>query len=219
MLFEEKLDLFAELLNEQPVTWSRHHASAAVGTSRSSRRSRTGRLRAWVGVGGSPESVIRAARHGLPLMLAIIGGNPQRFTPYVELYHRALGQFGHQPQPIGAHSPGHVAATDEQAREELWPHYAAMMTRIGAERGWPPVTRAQFEREAGPDGALCVGSPETVARKIAATVQALELSRFDMKYSNGALPHEKLLHQHRALRHAGGAAGARGARRARASLA
>ena len=192
VLFEEKLDLFAEILNEQPVTWSGHHASAAVGPV-DLPPIENGRLRAWVGVGGSPESVIRAARHNLPLMLAIIGGNPQRFTPYVELYHRALGQFGHQPQPIGAHSPGHIAATDEQAREELWPHYAAMMTRIGAERGWPPVTRAQFEREAGPDGALCVGSPETVARKIAATVKALRLSRFDMKYSNGALPHEKLL--------------------------
>jgi alkanesulfonate monooxygenase SsuD/methylene tetrahydromethanopterin reductase-like flavin-dependent oxidoreductase (luciferase family) len=96
-------------------------------------------------------------------------------------------------QPIGAHSPGHVAATDEQAREELWPHYAALMSRIGQERGWPPVTRAQFDREAGPDGALCVGSPETVARKIVATIKALGLSRFDMKYSNGALPHDTML--------------------------
>ena len=164
-----------------------------------------------MGVGGSPESVIRAARHNLPLMLAIIGGNPQRFAPYVELYHRALGQFGHQPQPIGAHSPGHIAATDEQAREELWPHYAAMMTRIGAERGWPPVSRAQFEREAGPDGALCVGSPETVARKIAATVQALKLSRFDMKYSNGALSHDKLLTSIELYGDTRRAAGARGA--------
>jgi alkanesulfonate monooxygenase SsuD/methylene tetrahydromethanopterin reductase-like flavin-dependent oxidoreductase (luciferase family) len=94
---------------------------------------------------------------------------------------------------VGAHSPGHVAATDEQAREELWPHYASMMTRIGGERGWPPVTRAQFEREAGPDGALCVGSPETVAAKIAATIQALSLTRFDMKYTNGTLPHDLLM--------------------------
>jgi alkanesulfonate monooxygenase SsuD/methylene tetrahydromethanopterin reductase-like flavin-dependent oxidoreductase (luciferase family) len=126
-------------------------------------------------------------------MLAIIGGSPQRFAPYVALYHRALGQFGYPMQPIGAHSPGHVAATDEQAREELWPHYAALMSRIGQERGWPPVTRAQFDREAGPDGALCVGSPETVARKIVATIKALGLSRFDMKYSNGALPHDTML--------------------------
>ena len=95
--------------------------------------------------------------------------------------------------PIGAHSPGHVAPTDEQAREELWPHYQAMMTRIGAERGWPPVTRFQFDREAGPSGALYVGSPATVAKKIADTVRVLGLSRFDMKYSNGALSHDLMV--------------------------
>jgi alkanesulfonate monooxygenase SsuD/methylene tetrahydromethanopterin reductase-like flavin-dependent oxidoreductase (luciferase family) len=95
--------------------------------------------------------------------------------------------------PIGAHSPGHVAATDEQAKTELWPHYAAMMTKIGRERGWPPISREQFEREAGPDGALCVGSPETVAAKIANAVKVLGLARFDMKYSNGTLPHAQLL--------------------------
>jgi alkanesulfonate monooxygenase SsuD/methylene tetrahydromethanopterin reductase-like flavin-dependent oxidoreductase (luciferase family) len=152
-----------------------------------------GGLRAWVGVGGSPESIVRAARHGLPLMLAIIGGNPQRFAPWVDLFHRALNQFGTASLPVGAHSPGHVAETDERAREELWPHYAALFGRIGAERGWPPVTRAQFDREVGPEGALCVGAPETVARKIATTIRALGLSRFDMKYSNGALPHETLM--------------------------
>jgi probable LLM family oxidoreductase len=190
LLFEERLELFAALLSERPVTWS--------GRTRAPLREQTvyppidpgSRLRAWVGVGGSPESVTRAARHGLPLMLAIIGGSPRRFAPYVELFHRALAQSDRGNLPVGAHSPGHVAATDEQAREELWPHYLALMTRIGAERGWPPATRAQFEREAGPDGALCVGSPETVAKKIAATVQALGLARFDMKYSNGTLPHE-----------------------------
>jgi alkanesulfonate monooxygenase SsuD/methylene tetrahydromethanopterin reductase-like flavin-dependent oxidoreductase (luciferase family) len=92
-------------------------------------------------------------------------------------------------QPIAVHSPGHVAETDQQAKDELWPHYAAMMTRIGAERGWPPASRQQFEHEAGPDGAICVGSPETVAAKITRTVKTLGLSRFDMKYSNGTLPH------------------------------
>jgi alkanesulfonate monooxygenase SsuD/methylene tetrahydromethanopterin reductase-like flavin-dependent oxidoreductase (luciferase family) len=147
-----------------------------------------------VAVGGSPESVIRAAKYNLPLMLAIIGGHPQRFLPYVDLYRRALGRFGYsETQPVGAHSPGHVAASDGQAREDLWPHYQAVMTRIGGERGWPPVTRAQFEREAGPEGSLYVGSPETVAAKIAATVGTLGLARFDMKYSNGALPHDKML--------------------------
>jgi alkanesulfonate monooxygenase SsuD/methylene tetrahydromethanopterin reductase-like flavin-dependent oxidoreductase (luciferase family) len=126
-------------------------------------------------------------------MLAIIGGPARRFTPYVELYYRALAGFGHGPLPIGAHSPGHVADTDERAREELWPHYQALMTRIGAERGWPPVTRLQFDREAGPDGALYVGAPETVARKIAASARTLGLSRFDLKYSNGPMPHDQLM--------------------------
>jgi probable LLM family oxidoreductase len=190
LLFEERLDLFAKLLEERPVTWS--------GTTRSALRNQIvyppieagSRLRAWVGVGGSPQSVVRAARHGLPLMLAIIGGSPKRFAPWVELFHRTLAQHGHAALPVGAHSPGHVARTDQQAREELWPHYALMMTRIGGERGWPPVTRAQFDREADPDGALHVGSPETVAKKVAATVQALGLSRFDLKYSSGTLPHE-----------------------------
>jgi probable LLM family oxidoreductase len=189
-LFEERLELLAALLEQRPVTWS--------GRTRASLREQSvypliepGRtLRVWVGVGGTPESVARAAHYGLPLILAIIGGNPRRFSPYVDLFHRALTQFGREMLPVGAHSPGHVATTDEKAREELWPHYAAMMTRIGAERGWPPVTRAQFEREAGPAGALCVGSSETVATKIAATMQALGLTRFDLKYSNGTLPHQ-----------------------------
>jgi alkanesulfonate monooxygenase SsuD/methylene tetrahydromethanopterin reductase-like flavin-dependent oxidoreductase (luciferase family) len=153
----------------------------------------SGRLRTWVGVGGSPESVVRAARHGLPLTLAIIGGNPTRFRPYVDLYLQSLERFGKPVQPIAVHSPGHVADTDEQARAELWPHYAALVTRIGRERGWPPVTRDHFEREAGPDGALVVGSPETVATKIARTVKLLGLSRFDLKYSNGTLPHGALM--------------------------
>jgi len=192
LLFEEKLDLFASLRDQEAVTWS--------GRTRASLTDQRvyppveGLLRTWVGVGGSPESVIRAAKYNLPLMLAIIGGSAQRFAPYVQLYHRGLTQFGYtDTQPIGAHSPGHVAASDEQAREDLWPHYQAAMTRIGGERGWPPVTRAHFDREAGPDGALYVGSPETVAKKIVATVRALGLARFDVKYSNGALSHDKLL--------------------------
>ena len=153
----------------------------------------SGTLRTWVGVGGSPESVVRAARYGFPLTLAIIGGSPQRFRPYVDLYLQSLERFGHAVQPSAVHSPGHVAATDQIAADELWPHYAAMMTRIGAERGWPPATRARFDAEAGPDGALCVGSPDTVAAKIVRAVKALGLSRFDLKYSNGTLPHAALM--------------------------
>jgi probable LLM family oxidoreductase len=191
-LFEDKLAMFAELLKNGPVTWK--------GTTRSALDQQviyppieTGTLRTWVGVGGSPESVVRAARHGLPLTLAIIGGSPTRFRPYVDLYKESLNRYGKPLQPIAVHSPGHIAETDAQAKEELWPHYQAMMARIGAERGWPPMARAAFEREAGPDGALCVGSPETVAAKIASTIKFLGLSRFDMKYSAGTLPHDKLL--------------------------
>lgn len=193
LLFEEKVELFASLLDQTEVSWSGRTRSA-LDDQRVYPPIEHPPLRTWIGVGGSPESVIRAAKYNLPLMLAIIGGSPKRFAPYVDLYRRALGQFGYtDPQPIGAHSPGHVAATDEQAREELWPAYQAMMTRIGGERGWPPVTRAHFDREAGPEGSLYVGSPETVAAKIIATVKTLGLSRFDMKYSNGTLAHDRLL--------------------------
>jgi probable LLM family oxidoreductase len=191
-LFEEKLALFAALLKGGAVTW-RGRSRAPLAGQVVYPPVEAGRLSAWVGVGGSPDSVVRAARHGLPLTLAIIGGNPRRFLPWVELYHQSLERFGQPAQPVAVHSPGHVAPTDDQAKDEIWPHYEAMMTRIGGERGWPPVTRAQFEREAGPDGALCVGSPETVAAKIAATIQALGLSRFNLKYSNGTLPHESLM--------------------------
>ena len=104
-----------------------------------------------------------------------------------------MKEFGKAPLPIAVHSPGHVAETDEQAKEEVWPHYLAMMNRIGRERGWPPRGRGDFEREAGPDGALYVGSPETVAAKIVRTVSDLGLARFNMKYSNGTLPHDKLM--------------------------
>ncbi len=190
-LFEEKLDLFTHLVREEPVTWSGTTRPPIPGLQVYPHTA--GGLRTWVGVGGSPESVVRAARHGLPLMLAIIGGSPARFRPYVDLYHRALVEFGHDQLPIGVHSPGHVAPTDDQALEELWPHWKPMRDRIGAERGWPPSTRAEFENAAGPDGALHVGSPETVARKIAATVDALGASRFDMKYSAGTLPHETMM--------------------------
>jgi probable LLM family oxidoreductase len=192
LLFEEKLGLFAEILNQKPVTWS--------GRTRSALKDQAiyppvehGRLRTWVGVGGSPESVVRAARYGLPLIVAIIGGSPRRFAQFTDLYRKSLARFGKLELPIGAHSPGHVAATDAQAKEEIWPHYAAMMTRIGRERGWPPMGREHFEREAGPDGALCVGSPETVATKIANTIRTLGLSRFGLKYSAGTLPHETLM--------------------------
>lgn len=191
VLFEEKLDLFSQLLTEKPVTWE--------GTTRASLtnadvfpKTEHG-IRAWVGVGGSPESVVRTARYGYGLMLAIIGGAAARFRPYVDLYHRSLDSFGRDRLPVGIHSPGHVADTDEQAWEELYPAMEANRNAIGAERGWPPYSRLQFQQDIGPDGAIYAGSPETVARKIAATVKTLGADRFDLKYANGTLSHAKML--------------------------
>lgn len=191
LLFEEKLNLFAELLKEGPVNWTGSIRKPLVDQDVFP-KSHSGAMRTWVGVGGSPESVVRAAGYGFPLMLAIIGGAPERFSPYVDLYHRALEQLGKEPQPIGVHSPGHIADTDEDAIEEMWPHYEAMFGRIGRERGWAPVTREHYLNEVH-HGALFVGSPETVARKIARTVEALGIERFDLKYSTGQMPHETLM--------------------------
>src|SRR5579859_1176538 len=192
VLFEEKLQLFAELVKERPVNWSGTTRPPLTG-QRAYPTTESGSLKTWVGVGGSPESVVRAARYGFPLVLAIIGGSPRRFVPYVDLYHRALAQFGHPERPVAVHSPGYVADSDAQALDELWPHYSAMHARIGRERGWPPMTRQQFEASAGPEGALFVGAPETVAAKIVDAANTLGLTRFDMKYSNGTLPHSKMM--------------------------
>jgi probable LLM family oxidoreductase len=183
LLSEEKLALFAALLEADrtgaPVTWQ-GQTRAPLAAQRVFPRTEHGRLTTWVGVGGSPQSVVRAALYGMPLMLAIIGGNPQRFAPYVDLYHRALAERGLEPLPVGVHSPGHVGETDAAAREEFWSPYREMRDRIGAERGWGPMSRAEFDREIE-SGSLYVGSPETVARKIAATAQALGIARFDLK--------------------------------------
>ena len=188
-LFEEKLGLFFELLKGGPVTWNGRLRSG-LAEQKVYPPLESGTLTTWVAVGGSPESVVRAAYYGLPLMLAIIGGSPQRFAPWAQLYRQRLEQFDKPLQPIGVHSPGHVAETDYQAQEELYPHHLAMMNRIGAERGWPPSGLREFEHAAGPEGAVYVGSPETVAKKIVSTARALGLSRFDLKYSNGTLPHD-----------------------------
>ena len=190
-LFEEKLQLFAAVREGGPVTWS--------GTVRAPLRDQAvfppvedGALRTWVGVGGSPRSVLRAAGYGLPLMLAIIGGSPARFRPYVDLHRRAYAELVRPAAAVGVHSPGHVAATDAQAREELWPHFQRQNAKIGAERGWPPMRREDFEREADA-GSVYVGSPDTVARRIAETVRTLGLSRFDLKYSVSQLPHDAMM--------------------------
>ena len=192
-LFSEKLDLLTHLLEEKPVTWS----GTVRGPLRDQLvhpRTHSGRLPVWVGVGGTPQSVVRAAAYGLPLVLAVIGGSPDQFVPMADLYRRALAEARHPELPIGMHSPGHVAATDEQARDEHFPHHQEVFGRIGRERGWgAPMTRLQYDATASREGALFVGSPETVAQKIARSVRMLGLSRFQLKYSVGALPHEKRL--------------------------
>ncbi|KXZ59514.1 Limonene 1,2-monooxygenase [Microbacterium laevaniformans] len=192
VLFEEKLDLFSQLLTEKPVTWQ-GTTRAALTNADVFPKTENG-IRAWVGVGGSPESVVRTARYGYGLMLAIIGGSADRFRPYVDLYHRSLASFGHsEVMPVGVHSPGHIADSDAQAWDELYPAMEANRNAIGAERGWPPYSRLQFQHDIGPEGAVYAGSPETVARKIAATMKTLGATRFDLKYANGTLSHAKLM--------------------------
>ncbi|GGH59767.1 LLM class flavin-dependent oxidoreductase [Frigidibacter albus] len=182
VLFEEKLDLLTRLLRDEKVIWHGRTRAELKGQVVYPRPERP--LKAWIGVGGSPESVLRAVSHGLPMMLAIIGGDPGRFKPYVDLYHQAWEQVGTPSLPIGVHSPGHVGPTDTEARERFWPGYKAMHDLIGGSRGWAPLQIRDFEREIE-HGSLYVGSPETVAKKIAATVRKLGVQRFDLKYSAG----------------------------------
>lgn len=190
-LFEEKLALFTRLRTGQPVTWqgklTQNLDQVSVHPP-----IEAGPLPTWIAVGGSPESVIRAARYGLPLMLAIIGGPHTRFAPFVDLYRRALTKFGQPELPVGFHSYGHVAATDEQAREQLFQPWLAMTGRIGAERGWPRPNRGQFVHEIE-HGAMIVGSPETVAQKLAGVIRTLGAQRASLKVSAGTLAHEHLM--------------------------
>ena len=185
-LFEEKLEFFAKLLDEKPVTWQ--------GTTRTPLdhpdvfpKTESARLRTWVGAGGSPQSVVRIALYSLPLMLAIIGGPARRFRPYIELYQRAAEQLGTTAHRAGMHSPGFIADTDEEARELFWPRYRVIRDRIGALRGWPPIRRADFDADVE-HGSLYIGSPETVARRIAAAVTDLGVGRFDLIYTSGSQP-------------------------------
>jgi alkanesulfonate monooxygenase SsuD/methylene tetrahydromethanopterin reductase-like flavin-dependent oxidoreductase (luciferase family) len=191
-LFEEKSSLFAELLKGGLVTWqgktrpSLHDQDVVPHTE-------AGPFPAWIGVGGSPQSVIRAARYGFSLMLAIIGGSPARFAPFSQLFQQALERFGRAPLPVGVHGPGHVAATDEQALDEFWPRYLQVIRHYSRIRGFAVPTKESFRYEVGPRGALYVGSPETVAQKIAANLPALGATRFDLKYGMGGLGHEALM--------------------------
>ncbi|MFB7498713.1 LLM class flavin-dependent oxidoreductase [Streptomyces sp. NPDC056161] len=186
VLFEEKIELFAKLLEERPVTWT-GTKRAPLKNADIFPKTESGHLTTWVGVGGSPQSVIRTARYGFPLMLAIIGGSPERFAPYIDLYQRAAEQFGAVAHPVGMHSPGFIADTDEEARELHWPHYKVIRDRIGALRGWPPIRKEEYEAEIE-HGSSYIGSPETVARKMARAIKALGVGRFDLIYTSGAQP-------------------------------
>lgn len=183
VLFEEKIDLFAQLLTEKPVTWE-GTARAPLEAADVFPKTESGHLETLVGVGGSPQSIIRAARYNLPVVLAIIGGSPSRFAPYVELYKQASKEFGHETHPLGMHSPGYIADTDEQAIEEAFPLFKEQMDRIGKTRGWQPLTEEQFMREVR-SGSIYVGSPETIAQKIAKAMKAVGVNRFDLVYGFG----------------------------------
>jgi probable LLM family oxidoreductase len=191
-LFEEKTDLFAELLKGSPVTWQ-GKTRASLHNQDVVPHPESGTFPVWIGVGGSPQSVIRAAHYGFSLMLAIIGGSPSRFAPFSQLFQQALESYGRAALPVGVHSPGHVAATDEKAREEFWPRYQEVLRHYSKIRGFAIPTRESFMDEIGPRGALHVGSPETVAQKIAQTLTSLGANRFDLKFGMGGLSQETLM--------------------------
>ncbi|MFF7209791.1 LLM class flavin-dependent oxidoreductase [Streptomyces sp. NPDC008238] len=187
-LFDEKLELFMRLQREEEVTWSGTVRTPLAGQLLRPRM-REGGIPTWIGVGGSPNSTLRAARYGLPLMLAIIGGRPQRFAGHVDLFHRGLQQAGHPAQPVGQHSLGLVADTDEEAVETWWRYWQPVMTALSEERGFYAPTYERYLAEVA-DGALFVGSPATVAHKIARVARDLHLNRFDLKYDIMHLPRQ-----------------------------
>ena len=191
VLFEEKLELLVEILKEHAVTWS-GTTRAPLKNQEIYPKTERGAIPLRVGVGGTPESVVRAARLNAKLAIAIIGGDPARFAPFSDLYRTAMKEFGHDLLPISIHSPGHISDSDEQAIEELWPHYEAMFGRIGRERGWGPTSKAHFINEVR-HGSFYVGTPETVAKKMAYAIRSVGVQRFDFKYSNGPMPHSQLM--------------------------
>jgi probable LLM family oxidoreductase len=191
-LFAEKLDLLLRLRDSVRVTWSGQHR-AALADQPVHPRPVQDPLPVWVAVGGNPQSVVRAGALGLPLALAIIGGEPARFAPLATLHRRAAAQYGHGPLPISINSHGFVADTSQAAAESFYATYAEVMTQLGRERGWAPMTRAQFDALAGPQGAVVVGSPEQVAEKILLQHEIFGHQRFLMQSSLGAAPHREVL--------------------------
>jgi probable LLM family oxidoreductase len=193
-LFSEKLDLLLKIRADEKVTWSGKHRAPLSGQGVYPRPLQNP-LPVWIAVGGTPESVVRAGTLGLPLALAIIGGEPERFVPLVELYREAARRAGHDPSklPVGINSHGYVADTSQRAADEAFPPFAEAMTRIGRERGWPPTSRAQFDAGRTLRGALFVGSPDEVVEKILFQHQFFRHDRFLIQFSVGALPHKGLM--------------------------
>lgn len=194
-LFSEKLELLLKIIDNEKVHWSGRFRPALTGQGIYPRPAQD-KLPVWLGVGGTPESFVRAGVLGLPLMVAIIGGETHRFRPLIDLYREAGKRAGHPPEKlkVGLHSLGYVADTTEQAVNEYYPGYAETFTKIGRERGWPPVTRPAFDAVAGPKGAIIIGGPEDVAAKIIRHSEALGgISRVTFQMDNANLPHQKLL--------------------------
>jgi probable LLM family oxidoreductase len=194
-LFAEKLDLLLKIRENEHVHWSGRHRPALTGQAVYPRPLQNP-LPIWLGVGGTPESFVRAGALGLPLMVAIIGGETRRFRPLVDLYREAGRRAGFSPDQlkVGVHSLGYVAETAQQATDDFFPGYARAFTTIGKERGWGPVTRAQFEAQITPNGALLVGTPEEVAAKILRHSEALGgISRITFMMNGASLPHVKLM--------------------------
>ena len=195
-LFSEKLGLLLTIRENEFVNWSGKFRPALRNQAIYPRPLQNP-LPIWLGVGGTPASFIRAGSLGLPLMVAVIGGETHRFRPLVDLYRQAGQKAGHAPEQlkVGLHSLGYVANSTREAINDYYPGYAETFTRIGKERGWPPVSRAQFDAQTGPLGAIVIGSPQEVARKILRHSEALGgISRFTFQMDNAGLSHAKLLH-------------------------
>ncbi|RZS91038.1 putative LLM family oxidoreductase [Motilibacter rhizosphaerae] len=190
-LFAEKLDLLLALRDSERVTWSGRFRPALHDQAVYPRPGRP--LPVWVAVGGNPESVVRAGLRGLPMALAIIGGQPRRFGPLADLHRKAVEQGGFAPQPVAVHAHGYVAGSSAEAEVDFYPSYAVAMTRLGAERGWGAMTPAAYRQMAGPEGSLVIGSPQQVAEKILLMKETIGIERFMLHISVGTLPHAKVL--------------------------
>ncbi|MFH6942872.1 LLM class flavin-dependent oxidoreductase [Flavobacterium sp. FlaQc-50] len=194
-LFKEKLELLLQVRDTEFVTWSGKFRPA-LNNLPVYPRALQDKLPVWLGVGGSPESFVRAGSLGLPLMVAVIGGQTHRFRPLIDLYREAGKAAGYQPEDlrVGLHSPGYVSATTESAITEYYPGYAELWTKLGKERGWPPVTKTSFDYLIDEKGVLVLGSPEQAAEKILRHSEALGgISRFTFQMDNAGLTHKQLM--------------------------